>query len=68
MMECQAGPLISVEDERIVGIVIGRFSPLDDGGDFNRGQNYPEYDTSMSYAVSIGYGYTLLQDLQLEIS
>lgn len=61
------GPLVSIEDERIVGIVIGRFSPLDDGGDFNRGENYPEYDTSMSYAVSIEYGIKLLKDLNVEI-
>ncbi len=33
------GPLVSIEDERIIGIVIGRFSPLDDGGDFNRDLN-----------------------------
>ncbi len=62
------GPLVSIEDERIVGIVIGRFSPLEDGGDFNRGNNYPEYDTSMSYAISIEYGYNLLKDLGIEIS
>ena len=62
------GPLISVEDERIVGIVIGRFSPLDDGGDFNRGNNYPEYDTSMSYAISIEYGVAMLNDLGVEIN
>ncbi len=62
------GPLVSIEDERIIGIVIGRFSPLDDGGDFNRGNNYPEFDTSMSYAVSIEYGVKMLEDLGLEIS
>ncbi len=62
------GPLVSVEDERIVGIVIGRFSPLDDGGDINRGQNYSEYDTSMSYAVCIEYAYALLQEIGLEIN
>ncbi len=62
------GPLVSIEDERIVGIVIGRFAPLDDGGDFSRGINYPEYDTSMSYAVSIEYGYALLEEEGLEIN
>lgn len=62
------GPLVSIEDKRIVEIVIGRFSPLEDGGDFNRGNNYPEYDTSMSYAISIEYGYNLLKDLKIEIS
>lgn len=62
------GPLISVEDERIVGLVIGRFSPLDDGGDFSRGENYPEYNTSMSYAISIEYGVALLNDLGIEIN
>ena len=62
------GPLVSVSDERIVGIVIGRFSPIDDGGDFSRGTNYPEYDTSMSYAVSIEYSHTLLDELDLNIS
>jgi serine protease Do len=62
------GPLVNIEDERIVGIVIGRFSPLDDGGDFNRGVNYPEYDTSVSYAVSIEYGTKMLEDLGLEVN
>ncbi|MBK5200197.1 MAG: trypsin-like peptidase domain-containing protein [Spirochaetaceae bacterium] len=62
------GPLVSIEDERIVGIVVGRFSPLDDGGDFSRGQNYPLYDTSMSYAVSIEYGYNMLKDIGIEIN
>lgn len=61
------GPLVSIEDERIVGIVIGRFSPLDDGGDFNRGENYPEYDTSMSYAVSIEYGIALLEGINITV-
>jgi serine protease Do len=62
------GPLVSIEDERIVGIVIGRFSPLDDGGDFSRGTEYPEYDTSMSYAVSIEYGIKMLEDEGLQIT
>lgn len=62
------GPLINVDDERIVGIVIGRFAPTEDGGDFSHGKNYPEYDTSMSYAVSIEYGFKLLQDLNIDIS
>lgn len=62
------GPLVSIDDERIVGVVVGRFSPLEDGGDFSRGKNYPEYDTSMSYAVSIEYGYNLLKEEGLEIT
>jgi serine protease Do len=62
------GPLVSIEDERIVGIVIGRFSPLADGGDFSRGKNYPLYDTSMSYAVSIEYGYNMLKEIGIEIT
>lgn len=62
------GPLVSIEDGRIVGIVVGRFAPIDDGGDFSRGQNSPEYNTSMSYAVSIEYGDNMLKDLGLEIS
>jgi serine protease Do len=62
------GPLVSIEDRRIVGIVVGRFSPLDDGGDFSHGKNHPAYDTSMSYAVSIEYGYNMLKDLGLEIT
>ena len=62
------GPLVSIEDDRIVGIVVGRFSPLDDGGDFSREQSNPEYNTSMSYAVSIEYGYTLLEGEGLQIT
>ena len=62
------GPLVSGDDDRVVGIVMGRFSPVEDGGDFARGNRSPSFDTSFSYAVSIEYGLALMENAGLEIS
>ena len=61
------GPVVSIEDERVVGIVIGRFSPMADGGDFSRGADHPDYETSVSYAVVVEYGTALLEELGIEV-
>ncbi len=55
------GPLVNIEDGRVIGILIGRFSPDDEGGDFVRGER-PDFDTNFSYAVSIEYGKTLMEE------
>jgi len=60
------GPLVSGDDGRVVGILVGRFLPHDEGGDFIRG-NHPDFETSFSYAVSIEYGRAMLEELGFEI-
>lgn len=55
------GPLVQAPDGRVIGIVIGRFSPVEDGGDFTRGNRHPGFDTNISYAVAIEYGIALME-------
>ncbi len=55
------GPMVNLEDGRVVGILTGRFSPEDEGGDFVRGER-PDFDTNFSYAVSIDYGKALMEE------
>ena len=62
------GPLIDSTDGRIIGITIGRFSAIDEGGDFTKGNIHPDFDTNFSYAISIEYGKKLLLDKGLDIS
>ncbi len=61
------GPLVNRDDGRVIGILTGRFLPLEEGGDFVR-EDHPDYETSFSYAVSIEYGRKMLEDLGREIS
>ena len=61
------GPLASAADGRVVGVVIGRFSPVEDGGDFARGSRPSGYHTQISYAVSIEYGLALMESLGLDV-
>ena len=61
------GPLVNRDDGRVIGILTGRFLPLEEGGDFVR-EDHPDFETSFSYAVSIEYGKKMLEDLGLEIS
>ena len=60
-------PLVSVDDGRVIGVIIGRFSPVEDGGDFARGSRISGYDTQISYAVSIEYGIALMENMGLEV-
>ncbi|WP_300667180.1 serine protease [Desulfoluna sp.] len=61
------GPLVSGDSGRVVGVVIGRFSPVEDGGDFARGSRPSGYDTQLSYAVSIEYGLALMENMGLDV-
>ena len=61
------GPLVNCDDGRVIGIIIGRFLPEEDGGDFVRG-NHPDFQTSFSYAVSIEYGRKMLDEMGLDLS
>ncbi len=60
------GSLINTDDGRVIGIVIGRFLPAEEGGDFVRG-DHPDHETSFSYAVSIEYGKKMLEEIGLEV-
>lgn len=60
-------PLVSADDGYVIGVVMGRFSPVEDGGDFARGSRLAGYDTQISYAVSIEYGITLMKNMGLEV-
>ena len=59
-------PLVSADDGRVIGVVVGRFSPVEDGGDFVRGSD-PGYHTQISYAVSIEYGLAMMEGTGLEV-
>lgn len=61
------GPVVNIEDGRVIGIIIGRFSPLEDGGDFVKGNEHPDYQTGFSYAISIEYALKLIEKSGLEI-
>ncbi len=59
------GPLISVEDERVVGILLGRFDPAEIT---NRAPpSNVSYSTDVSYAVSIEYGKELIRQEGLTV-
>ena len=62
------GPLVNADDGRVIGVIIGRFSPVEDGGDFARGSRLSGYDTQISYAVSIEYGLTLMENSGLDVA
>lgn len=61
------GPLVSGDDGRVIGVVVGRFSPVETGGDFARGNRPSGYDTQISYAVSIEYGVALMEARGLSV-
>lgn len=64
------GPLINTEDQRIVGIVCGRYCPMPDGTGIVAGPNAADGipDTGLSYAVAIEYAVELMKGLDLEIN
>jgi serine protease Do len=61
------GPIVNLDDGRVIGIIIGRFSPIENGGDFVKIDEHPDYQTGFSYAISIEYGTKLLQNTGLEV-
>lgn len=54
------GPLVNQDDGRIIGILMGRFSPDDEGEYLAEGPIVSDFETNFSYAVSIEYGLSLL--------
>lgn len=63
----RGGPVISVEDERIVGLVWGRFCPMRDGSDIRGAMCEGAMDTNISAVVPIEYGVSLMEEQGLEI-
>lgn len=59
----RGGPLVSMDDHRVIGIVSGRFDPLE----ASPATNDSGMHTSFSYAVSIEYALPLMEQQGLEI-
>ena len=61
------GPLISINEDRIVGIVCGRYCPMADGSSIASYTREQALDTDLSYAISIEYGIKLMEDEGLDV-
>ena len=61
------GPLISINEDRIIGIVCGRYCPMADGSSIAAYSREQALDTDLSYAISIEYGISLMEKEGLEI-
>jgi len=57
----RGGPLVSVEDGLIIGIINGRFDPQEASKEYTDGRNTVETNTNISYAVAIDYGVDLME-------
>lgn len=58
------GPLVNLEDSRVIGIVSGRFDPLEASPAVTEDQGMR---TSFSYAVSIEYAVPLMEAEGLDV-
>lgn len=58
----RGGPLVSVEDEVVIGIINGRFDPLAASKEYTDGRSTVGANTNISYAVSIDYGVQLMAE------
>jgi serine protease Do len=63
----RGGPLISVEDGLVIGIINGRFDPQYAGRDYTDGSQSIQSHTNVSYAVAIDYGVELMEEEGLRI-
>ncbi|OBQ54819.1 S1 family peptidase [Halodesulfovibrio spirochaetisodalis] len=61
------GPLVSVAEDRIVGIVCGRYCPMADGSSIAAYSREQALDTDLSYAIAIEYGIKLMEEEGLEV-
>lgn len=62
------GPMVSRDEERVIGILTGRFSPDEDDEEYlAEGPSLPDFETNFSYGVSIEYGLSLLEKEDQEI-
>ncbi|WP_022850934.1 S1 family peptidase [Limisalsivibrio acetivorans] len=62
----RGGPLVDVEEGRVIGVVAGQFDPLEAAPKFMKEEELP--DSNFSYAVSIEYAAALLEKHGLDIS
>lgn len=63
----RGGPLVGVEDGLVIGIINGRFDPLEASKDYTDGSQTITVNTNISYAVAIDYGVALMEAEGLEI-
>jgi len=54
----RGGPLVNVQDGRIIGIIGDRFDPAE--RTWGRGEDAPQPNTNLSYAIAIDHGKDLL--------
>jgi len=64
----RGGPLVSVDDARIVGIIWGRFCPMRDGSGIRAAYCEGAMGTNISAVVPIEYGISLMEQCGLEVS
>ncbi|MDW7773622.1 MAG: serine protease [Desulfobulbaceae bacterium] len=57
----RGGPLISVGDGLVVGIINGRFDPQEAAGEYTDGSRTVTAITNISYAIAIEYGIELME-------
>lgn len=58
----RGGPLVSVSDGVVVGVINGRFDPREASGDIEKEDRTVETSTNISYAVAIEYGLELMEE------
>lgn len=58
----RGGPLVSVEEGVVVGIINGRFDPLEAAKEYTDGSRTVASNTNISYAVAIDYGIALMDE------
>lgn len=57
----RGGPLISVKEETVIGIINGRFDPIEVGKDYMDSSRTQEISTNVSYAVAIEHVRDMLE-------
>lgn len=57
----RGGPLISVADGLVVGIINGRFDPLEASREYTDGSKTVAANTNISYAIAVEYGIELME-------
>ncbi len=58
----RGGPLVSVAEGLVVGIVNGRFDPQEAAKEYTDGSRTVATNTNMSYAIAIEYGTALMEE------
>lgn len=61
------GPLIDIASGQIIGIISGRFSPSGSGGHIKIGNHALGTESTISYATSINYAITLMENEGLNV-